>query len=133
MKNVWRSVVYLTLTCSVLLALPSAQAGGLPAFHGGGKNRIVKASWPDPDPGCFVYFDDIRYCNVVKTRNDNTVCVHKRWGQHHYGQTGPDCTNCFDTVNNDNDFLVESFTTPIEEGCEPYNDCQFGTVYTCAN
>lgn len=129
MKRVWRCVVNLTLACSVLLVLPSAQAA--PASHRGSANRVVRASiWPDPDPGCFTYTNDIRYCNIVKVKNG--VCVHNRWGQHHYGQTGPECTNCFDTVNNSQDFLVDHYTTPLEEGCYPYDDCQTGTVYTCA-
>lgn len=66
---------------------------------------------------------------LVKVKNG--ACVHNRWGQYHNGQTGPNCTNCFDTVNSSLDFLVDHFTTPLEEGCTPYNDCQTGTVFTC--
>ena len=78
---------------------------------------------------CYTYSSDLRYCNVVKIKNG--VCVHNRWGQYHDGQFGPSCPYCYDTVNNDLDFLVSHYETPLEEGCYPYNDCQVGTVYTC--
>lgn len=79
---------------------------------------------------CYTYWSDVRYCNVVKIKDG--VCVHNRWGQYHDGQTGTTCyPSCYDTVNNSLDFFVSQYETPLEEGCYPYNDCQFGTVYTC--
>ena len=90
---------------------------------------LAHPSSAQPDPGCFTYTNDLRYCNVVKVKDG--VCVHNRWGQYHSGQTGTNCSNCYDTVNNSLDFLVDHFETPLEEGCTPYNDCQFGTVNTC--
>lgn len=79
---------------------------------------------------CYTYSNDIRYCNVVKIKDG--VCVHNRWGQYHNGQTGPSCLDCYDTVNNIFDFIVDHYETPLEEGCTPVNECQFGTVYTCS-
>jgi hypothetical protein len=134
MKSSWRSLVVLALACSILLAIPSF-AAGVPANPWTATRKAMSALPPDPpdppDPGCFTYHNDTRYCNVVKIKNG--VCVHNRWGQIHNGQTGAECSNCFDTVNNSQDFLVSQYTTPLEEGCYPYNDCQTGTVYTCAN
>jgi hypothetical protein len=110
MKTAWRRFIQAgTLMCALLL--------------------FLMASTSHAQTGCYTYTNDIRYCNVVKIKNG--VCVHNRWGQYHNGQTGPYCEFCYDTVNNDLDFLVDHFETPLENGCYPYNDCQVGTVYTC--
>jgi hypothetical protein len=145
MRNAWKSFVYVgAVVCVVLLANPShAQMSQEPDARWTTPETPAQSSLsddpmmtvmsdpdPDPDPNnCFTYTNDLRYCNVVKVKNG--VCVHNRWGQYHNGQTGPDCLDCFDTVNNSLDFFVSHTETPLEEGCYEYNDCQFGTVYTC--
>ena len=103
---------------------PAAEA----AYSSSSAGNLTSASAGSSKNYCYTYQDDVRYCNVVKI-NDG-VCVHKRWGQSHDGQFGNGCF-CYDTVDNSQDFLVDHYTTPLSEGCYPYNDCQFGTVYTC--
>src|SRR4051794_23572279 len=123
MKTICRNLLTLgILVCALAFALPSQAQGR----HSDPWSKAKGPSAPKPTSTCFTYSNDLRYCNVVKIKNGQ--CVHNRWGQYHNGQTGPDCDFCYDTVNNAYDFLVDHYTTPLEEGCFPYNDCQTGTV-----
>jgi len=129
MKTTWRSLVYVgVLTSAFLLANPSSAQIGPAAESDAWSENLTAMSDPNPpDPNCFTYQDDLRYCNVVKVKNG--VCVHNRWGQYHNGVTGASCTECYDAVDNSRDFLVSHTETPLEEGCYPYNDCQFTTLW----
>lgn len=129
MKTAWRTLVpFGILGCALLFASPSQAQEPASAAWSGGFTAVASDPDPDPpDPGCFTYTNDLRYCSVVKVKDG--VCVHNRWGQYHNGQTGPNCTNCFDAVDNSRDFLVSHTETPLEQGCYPYNDCQFTTIW----
>jgi hypothetical protein len=123
-----RRILVVTMACLSLFAI-TASAQPLHALTSEASlmtSAIEEAELSsDPELDC----DHTTYtttCLVIRLGNGGG-CIYNVWRQTHHVQSGPDCVECFESVDPNEDVQLSHYVTQGEP-CNPYNDCVSGTT-----